>query len=748
MANIEPHQRMAPSKFQIYVDQSMRQVGTTQPNQINSQQQQQEPQQQQPKAQQQQQQQYLPQQPYQPAQHHPYQVQQQQQPYLPTAPQNGGGGGDQHAELGSDTSWPRYIKENLDSKKQMFYFDERKIYPANGGEFSFEELNLIGWTKRQSELALRRRCEELEAENEELKSDLEAALQQLSNLANALKQVQEQQQQQAREHIHENQQQRDQHHQQQRDQQHLHALQLQQHTLQQQPTQTLTSTMSLKPTHSPPSNRLSIVPQSLQPAHCNDADTSCYGQLNEAPSVVQDLWKQTDKFTVPIDQSQYIREHCPTSTPSKEEKSKKTNMRRMSRPSIGGSPTMKLSPITETSRDCNSKSSSSSSAIGSTPGTTCKRALQLEPLIIDEPDRPLDPNDPTTYRKLLRALVEPLERRSSYLRVRDTMPKIDNGICFDGGRGDRYLVDKLLSKEAKIYTAQLLDSSDDSNSDLPVKTICFRVDQPSNDWLFYICDELHKRLVRQKMQPDIELSVMNADPAIIYLDGSILVDEYFRCVPLEEYLVACSQTNKPFPKSVAAYLTLELLQLIRVIHSCDIVHMNMNPKNIIITGCPTREDISGVDERTSIVKLIGFDHSVDTRLLPKNFKFENKPDYINVNQVLESKPWLHEVDWIAILNCIHKMFFLEDMEPTKVDGRWKVDKQFKGFPTNVWNSIFDGLLNIDNDIQATNALIERVVDELSTWIKANISFVLREAVCLDTVLENFCTSTNRSVRLY
>ena len=43
---------------------------------------------------------------------------------------------------------PRYIRDNL-APNMKFYFDERKLYPVDGGEFSFEELNLGGWLKRQ-----------------------------------------------------------------------------------------------------------------------------------------------------------------------------------------------------------------------------------------------------------------------------------------------------------------------------------------------------------------------------------------------------------------------------------------------------------------------------------------------------------------------------------------------------------------------------------------------------------------------
>lgn len=681
---------MAPSKFQIYVDQSLRQSAPTAPP------------------------------PAPPNQHH-------QQPVTTvttttttaTAVPTGG-----HLSLPTSRTDknPRYIRENLEGKDQRFYFDERKLYPIGGGEYSFEELNYFGWIKRQKDLALKRHCDEVERENDELRQKLEAANQQLTVLANALKQIQLQQQQQ------------------------------QQQQLAQIHTQTATMTMttgSFKP-QSPPTNRLSIVPQSLQPAQggLEYVDMSCCETLNEGVSVVQDCWKNTlasDKFTVPIDQSQYIRENIPTSTPtSKDDKSKRPIInRRMSRPSMAGSPTLKLSPITETSRDCNSKSSSSSSAMSTTPGTA-KKPLVVEPLIIDEPDRPLDPNDPTTYRKLLKMLAEPLDRRSGFIRIKGSLPEIKNRACFGTG-ADNYLVDKELSKESKTFSAQVLtDDSDTSTSDIPMKAVCFRVDQPPNEWLFYICNELHRRC--QKTKPDIELSVMNADPAIMYSDGSILIDEYFRFVSLEDYFVACAQMNKPFPKSVGAYVTLEMIQLVRGMHNCDIVHMNINPKNIIITGYPNREDIESVDKRTSLVKLIGFDYAIDIRLLPADFKFKTTLEHMTTCEMLDSKPWSFEVDWYGVLNCIHRMFFLEQMDPVKEDKRWQVKKQFNGFPTDVWNSLFDELLNI-NDLQATTGVIDRAIDELSTWIKANISFVLREAANLEIMLEDFCRETNRSVRI-
>lgn len=621
----------------------------------------------------------------------------------------------------------RYKPESLPPNLR-FYFDERKLYPVTGGEYSFEEINFFGWIRKQKQLADKIRMDELQRENLELREKIEELSYQLINAQRII----------------ENQNMN--HHQEQHQQ----------------------ASQQNRPQQLSPTNRLSIVPQSLQPTQGMDyADISSWGSVNDDPSVVRDLWKNTiardkitmpidntfarDKITLPIDQSQFFKDNIEASTPisktgNNQEKRSNFNGRRMSRPSMGGSPTLKLSPITETSRDCNSKSSSSSSAMSNTPCTTKRdQPVAIEPAIIEEPDRPLDPNDASTYRRLLKGLTEPLERRPGYFRLNRSVPRIRQGACFQAG-ADSYLVDKELSSESKMYTAQLLtDDSNDSSMDLPIKTICFRVDQPANDWLFYICNELHKRLVKQKTKPDIELSIMIANPAVMYNDGSILIDEYFRFVSLDHFFEACKEMNKPFPRSVAAYITMELIQLVRQMHSCDIIHMNINPRNVLITCCPTRDDIASVDERTSIVKLIGFDRAMDTRLLPAGFKFDTKLDDMITCEMMDSKPWSFEVDWFGALNCIYKMFFLEDMVVKRNEGRWTVDKQFKGFPTNIWSSLFDELLNI-SDLKAASMLINQGADELNTWIKANINFVLKEADYLDRVLEDFCRATNRSIR--
>lgn len=678
---------------------------------------------------------------------------------------------------------PRYIPEI--SKDGRFFFEDWGLYPIGGGEYSFEEIRFRHWNRQNLLKIEKKRVAEYKQENENLIEQLGNLRLQLENLSQQNANIVQQNNSLL----------------QQLEQTQLQLKTIQQNQLQnnsqpnlQQTQQMNTMTQASNPpsaeqTGMPESvqidqtmamdvdftsaHRLSVVPQSLQNATCLEytADMSCYGMVNDAPTAVQNLWQATfnqstgdrytimnkanNSFTVPIDQSEYIKNNIPTSTPAAKRpgptqqidnntdnnpRRSSLNVRRLSRPSITGSPTLKLSPIEETSRELNSKSSSSSSGMSNTPGTIKKPLAPVpEPIAVPVDDRPLDPNDPSTYNQLLRMLPEPVNRRAGYVYINTDLPNLFPGETLISAQRDDYLVDKLLSEEDGIYTANLIsDDSNESTYDVPLKMFCFKVDKPANEWLFYICNELNRRLVKQKMIPDIELSVTNLNPALIYNNGSIMVDEFMRYIPIDRSFKACLAAGKPFPKSVAAYLILELIQIVRQMHKCDIVHLNIKSKNLLFTSCLARDDIASVGERTSIIKLIGFDRALDTRLLPPGTKFTTPLNDITCCEMMDNKPWNYEVDWFCVLNCIHNMFFLKDMLVSKneISGKWKVDQTFHGFPTDCWATLFDTLLNIE-DYDAAMNLVDQVIEELNAWIKANTSFVVKESANLEMILDKF-----------
>lgn len=75
---------------------------------------------------------------------------------------------------------------------------------------------------------------------------------------------------------------------------------------------------------------------------------------------------------------------------------------------------------------------------------------------------------------------------------------------------------------------------------------------------------------------------MSVNPAVIYNNGSILVDELSTNGTLIDIINSLKAQNKPFPKSIAAYFSLELLLIMQQIHKCHIIHADVKPDNVLV----------------------------------------------------------------------------------------------------------------------------------------------------------------------
>ena len=186
---------------------------------------------------------------------------------------------------------------------------------------------------------------------------------------------------------------------------------------------------------------------------------------------------------------------------------------------VGGL-TAKLSPIVETSREYNSKSSSSSSGTMSTTGGTTSAALSRRQRLLSGVDN-IDPFDVQLTYKLLETLAEPIDSRKGFFRVKKKLPKMKQRETLLKLGTDSYSVVRLVATGAyaQVYSAQIDDTTDSFNSDytsnstglskyVSPKWFALKVAKQANEWEFYICDELHKRLVRSNCLPDIVIKLM------------------------------------------------------------------------------------------------------------------------------------------------------------------------------------------------------------------------------------------------
>ncbi|CAG2109824.1 unnamed protein product [Medioppia subpectinata] len=417
--------------------------------------------------------------------------------------------------------------------------------------------------------------------------------------------------------------------------------------------------------------------------------------------------------------------------------------------------TAKLSPIIETSREYNSKSSSSSSGTMSTTGGS---ALSRRQRALSGVVEPVDPFDAYLLTQLLHSLSEPIASRKGFFRVKRSLPKIKPKETLVKLGADTYLVERLVATGAyaHVYMAQIEDTGDSLDSDetagstgfskfITQKWFALKVAKQANEWEFYICDELHKRLTRSKCCPDIELSVMSSNPSVMFKDGCVLVDEFAPNGTLIDVVNACKQQDKQFPKSLIAYFALELILIVQQIHKNLIIHADIKPDNLLVLNFPVREDINNVLKRTTSLKLIDFGRSIDLHLFPEGtvFNVSVKTKGSQCCEMLDSKPWTFQTDWFGVLDCIHVMLFGDyiKVRKNKVNNNWEIMEKFKRYHmSEVWTPLFTTLLNIPNCEQMPDLL--PFVDQLNEYIKQNINQIVRDG----NDLEVMCDSVNKKAK--
>lgn len=408
--------------------------------------------------------------------------------------------------------------------------------------------------------------------------------------------------------------------------------------------------------------------------------------------------------------------------------------------------TGKLSPINETSREYKSSSSGSSGA-HTTYGaaTTFQHSKRGNRLLSAPAD--INPFDGQLITQFLDQLVEPLDKRRGFFFVNRNLPKLKPQITSLKLGTDKYLIHDQRDEGAyaKIYAAQLVDEgSDDTMAMSKVGTskwFALKVSTPPNAWEFYICDELHKRLTSKCSQRpiDIELSIMCVNPAVLFKDATVLVDELCTNGSIIRVMNMLKLRNKVFPKTLLAYFALELLLVVKEMHVHQIVHADLKPDNILVVNFPSKEDINGVTQRTSCIKLIDFGRAIDMHLFPEktafNYKVETKGS--QCPEMLDSRPWNYHTDWFGVLDIIHTLLFGEYIVLSEGGKSWgmksKLNKRLHA--KELWEPLFDNLLNIDQNDASCPPIVDQTIAQLSLFVANNKLTILKEADELETLME-------------
>ncbi|KFM72034.1 Mitotic checkpoint serine/threonine-protein kinase BUB1 beta, partial [Stegodyphus mimosarum] len=422
----------------------------------------------------------------------------------------------------------------------------------------------------------------------------------------------------------------------------------------------------------------------------------------------------------------------------------------------------RLSAIMETSRDCNSKSSSSSNSSSSItklsqldqysifhsnnnlsskieaakqpsnlicnskpstsfPCTVPEKGNELPPVtyaIID--DENIDPFDIKLQNKLLESLKLSESFYNNFVISNKLIKSIKVGENIEIGK-EIYSIESLIGEGAfaKVFEIEKRDMKNfDSNS---CTQFALKICKDSNEWELYITTELHNRLEKMNSLPDIRLSVLKIISAVKCTNAILFITEFSHQGTLLDFVnfYGAFNTNK-IPELVVMYLTMELLHIMSKIHECNIIHGDVKPDNIILIENAIKIDLLDlISEKTTFLRFIDFGQAIDLNFFKQDISFKTVTKY-NCTEMMENKPWLFQIDWFGIANCIHVMLFSEYMTVKKNDGKWQIEKKFKRYWDNeLWEPLFHELLNIPSCSNQPN--VKYFIDKIITKLQQNAS---------------------------
>jgi hypothetical protein len=262
-----------------------------------------------------------------------------------------------------------------------------------------------------------------------------------------------------------------------------------------------------------------------------------------------------------------------------------------------------------------------------------------------------------------------------------------------------YVIGGLLGKGA--YACVYSASYRQSDSCLS-ETFALKVQSPACPWEFYICDQLQRRA-------DVIFSDKFIKPwrMFLYDNKSFLLLPYSRYGTLLDLVNSNRECNKVMEEAMVMYYTIELLKLVKELHSCNIIHGDIKPDNCLIMN----ED-SGLSENwkreggpawsSRGIILIDFGRSIDMSLYPKGTKFigDHGASCFKCIEMQTGKPWTYQADLYGIAAVVHTMLFNKYMDveqktdQTTNKTSWVIKEKYKRYHSKLWAEFFEAMLNI------------------------------------------------------
>ncbi|KAL8619174.1 hypothetical protein ACOMHN_049956 [Nucella lapillus] len=320
-----------------------------------------------------------------------------------------------------------------------------------------------------------------------------------------------------------------------------------------------------------------------------------------------------------------------------------------------------------------------------------------------------NPFDASTIRNFLKKIDPPLDRREGYVQCNQHVPNFTDlqfinlgmetyhlfRLIGEGGYGKVYQADCLsMGLEYSMVTMDIEPTNQNSR--------VIKVQKPAAPWEYYICSELHQRLQKLGLA-NVRPCMMEITQAYFYQDGSCLVSEF---CPLGSLLSQVNQLKIHRDLMVnleplAAFVTAHLLRTVEALHRCRIIHGDIKPDNILLTGFsmlpPGSSKEAYFGPSNQCLRLVDFGQAIDMSLYPSGTTFMAKVGTSGFQcvEMMTDQPWTYQTDMFGLAGTIHVLVFGQYMKVYSSQRQWHMTSSFqRKWKVDLWKKLFHQLLNI------------------------------------------------------
>ncbi|KAI1897923.1 hypothetical protein AGOR_G00088280 [Albula goreensis] len=377
----------------------------------------------------------------------------------------------------------------------------------------------------------------------------------------------------------------------------------------------------------------------------------------------------------------------PTDTP-KDESAKPTTTPRQK----------KLSPIQEATLEDGCSTSSSSSSVGSlATQNNSYPTSELEPAQCDSnPMSETEMVDPCSARMRRQLLGEvDLSSYPGFHRKEGNLPSINE---YD-----------VLSLDDEIFIIKCKINSGENHTFCleTSKMMTIKVDFQSIPWDFYVACQLRKRLTSDSSRRHCDHT-----SCFLYDDGYITVTRGSCAGTLQELL-----DRSELPRNIAAFLVMELLELVEQMHACHLVHGDLRPHTLMLFHWDEFE------RATKVLRALDSSCCVDLDLQPEVTSCRGLPAsraYLRQG-ILSPSSSPYQVDLIGIAETVHVMLKKQEMRLVEEDSEWKPAENWESSSGDgvAWQRFFRKILNPGT--RSSVAVLSELRRDLETHFKLELN---------------------------